>query len=130
MTELTAGRIMKKAADCLDLCKEDFDRDSFEACVNRAYYSMFHSVQALLFISGVHVKTHVGAHSRFRELFIKTSLLDISLSVRLQRAFEKRQFSDYDYDEVAEHEASESVEDAAYFFDSVVRYLKENNHLQ
>lgn len=130
MTEITAGRIIKKAADCLGHCKEDFERESFEACVNRAYYSIFHSIHALLLISGDHAKTHVGAHNRFRELFIKTGLMDISLSIRLQRTFEKRQFSDYDYDEITEIEASESVEDATCFFDTVVRYLKENNHLQ
>lgn len=42
MTELTVARIIKKAADCWDSCKGDFDHDSFEACVNRAYYSRFH----------------------------------------------------------------------------------------
>ena len=130
MTELTAGRIMKKAADCLEHSKEDFEREAFEACVNRAYYSMFHSIHALLFVSGDHAKTHVGAHNKFRELFIKMGLMDMSLSIRLQRTFEKRQFSDYDYDEITESEAFESVEDATYFLDSVVRYLKENNHLQ
>ena len=76
------------------------------------------------------MKTHVGAHNRFRELFVKTSLMDISLSIRLQRTSEKRQFSDYDYDEITESEASESVQDATFFFESVVRYLKENNHLK
>ncbi len=130
MTELTAGRIMKKAADCLEHSKEDFGREAFEACVNRAYYSMFHSVHALLFVSGDQVKTHVGAHNGFRERFIKLGLMDMSLSIRLQRTFEKRQFSDYDYDEITKSEAFESVEDATYFLDSVIRYLKENNHLQ
>jgi len=51
MTELTAGRIMKKAADCLEDGKGSFELGLYEACVNRAYYTMFHSVQALLFIS-------------------------------------------------------------------------------
>lgn len=121
---------MKKAADCLEVSREDFERHLFEACVNRAYYSMFHSIHALLFISGDHAKTHAGVHNRFRELFVKTGLIDISLSIRLQRTFEKRQFSDYDYDEIMESEAFESVGDATYFFETVVRYLIENNHLQ
>lgn len=130
MTELTAGRIMKKAADCLEHSKEAFESKSFEACVNRAYYTMFHSIHALLLISEVQAKTHVGAHARFREIFIKTNVLDISLNTRLQRTFEKRQFGDYEYDEVAECEALESFEDATHFFGQVVRYLEENNHLQ
>lgn len=130
MNVLTAGRIIGKAADCLEHSKEAFERKSFEACVNRAYYAMFHSIHALLLVSGVQTKTHVGAHSRFRDIFIKTGVMDISLNTRLQRSFEKRQFGDYDYDEVAESEALESFEDATHFFEVVVRYLKENNHIK
>ena len=76
------------------------------------------------------MKTHVEAHNKFRELFMKTGLMDISSSIRLQRTFEKRQFSDCDYGEVTRSEASESAEDANHFFEAVVGYLIENNHLQ
>lgn len=129
MTELTAGRIMKKAADCLEDSKGSYELRLYEACVNRAYYTMFHSIQALFFVSGIKTKTHVGAHYKFREMYLKTGFLDISLNIRLQRAFEKRNFSDYDYEEVAEQQALESVEDAVVFFEAALRYLKENNHL-
>jgi uncharacterized protein (UPF0332 family) len=130
MTELTAGRIMKKAADCLDGSKGAYELGLYEPCVNRAYYTMFHSIQALLFVSGVKTKTHVGAHYKFREMYLRTGLLDVSLNAGLQRTFEKRNFGDYDYDEVAEHEAQESIVDAVKFFESALQYLKENNHIK
>jgi uncharacterized protein (UPF0332 family) len=130
MTELTVGRIVKKAADCLEDSKGAYRLGLYEACVNRAYYTMFHSVQALLFVSGVKTKTHAGAHYKFRELYLKTGFLDSSLNIRIQRTFEKRNFGDYDYDEVAEDEAQESIQDATTFFESVLQYLKENNHLK
>jgi len=63
-------------------------------------------------------------------LYLQTGLLDASLNIRIQRTFEKRNFGDYDYDEVAEQEARESTEDAVTLFESVLQYLKENNHLQ
>jgi uncharacterized protein (UPF0332 family) len=39
----------------------------------------------------------------------------------------KRQFSDYDYDEVLEEDARESIDDAVIFVNATTQYLKENN---
>lgn len=130
MTALTAGRIMKKAADCLEDSKWTFDRKLFDVCAYRAYFSIYHSIQGLLFVSGVQAKDHSQAHSKFSEMFIKTGLMDISLHKRLKRTFEMRQASDYQYYKVSEQEALKSIENAAAFFESAIQYLKENNHLQ
>ncbi|WP_439555928.1 HEPN domain-containing protein [Dyadobacter sp.] len=130
MSEVTLEKILRKAEDCLEVSQSFLEEARNEACVNRAYYAIFHCIQALLFASNVQVKTHVGSHTKFRELFIKTGILDIVLNTTLQRAFEKRQFSDYDYDEVLEEDARESVQDAAQFVNATLQYLKENNHLQ
>lgn len=130
MNEMVLERIICKIEECIESSKDAFEEKHYEACINRAYYAMFHSVQALLLIQDIHSKTHVGAHTKFREFYIKTGLLDISLSDRLQRSFVKRQFSDYDYEEVSEDQAKESLEDTAQFVNSTMHYLKENNHLK
>ncbi|MCE6992214.1 HEPN domain-containing protein [Dyadobacter sp. CY323] len=130
MSEVTLEKIIRKVVDCLEVSQMSFEEGHNEGCVNRAYYAMFHCIQALLFISNVQSKTHVGSHTKFRELFIKSGILDLELNVMLQRAFEKRQFSDYDYDEVLTEDARESVEDAERFVNATIQYLKENNHLQ
>ena len=130
MNEITLTRILLKVEDCLESSQSSFDENFFEAAVNRAYYAMFNSVQALLFVSKSYVKTHSGAHNKFRELFIKTGVFDKELSTSLQRSFEKRQFSDYDYDEVLAEDAQESILDARVFFNATVLYLRKNNFLQ
>lgn len=130
MNEITLSKILYKAEDCFESSLSSFDEEFFEAAVNRAYYAMFHSVQALLFVSKSYTKTHSGTHSKFRELFIKTGVLGNELSISLQRSFEKRQFSDYDYDEVLEEDARESIHDAKTFLDATILYLKNNNLLQ
>lgn len=130
MNEVTLTKILLKAEDCLDSSRASFEDKFFEAAVNRAYYAMFHSVQALLFVLESSTKTHNGAHNKFRELFIKTGILDKELSTSLQRSFEKRQFSDYDYDEVLEEDAQESIQDAINFVNATNQYLKENNFLK
>jgi uncharacterized protein (UPF0332 family) len=130
MSEVTLPRIIMKIEECVEVSKSNYEEKHFEACINRAYYAMFHSVQALLLIHDFHSKTHVRAHSKFRELYIKTGLLDISLSDKLQRSFVKRQFGDYDYEEVTEDQAIESIEDAEQFVKATMTYLKENNYLK
>jgi uncharacterized protein (UPF0332 family) len=130
MSELTPVKIIKKAEVCLDDARSSYLDSSLEACVNRAYYSIFHCIQALLLVSEIETKTHVGSHNKFRELFLKTGLWDREFNTILQRSFEKRQFSDYDYDEVLQEDAKESVEDAEHFFEATVFYLKQNNFLQ
>lgn len=53
MTGLKLIKIVKKADDCLADARALFEESSFEASVNRSYYSIFHLIQALLFVSNV-----------------------------------------------------------------------------
>ncbi|MCE7066289.1 HEPN domain-containing protein [Dyadobacter sp. CY326] len=130
MSGVTLPKIIMKIEELIEASKDNYEEKHFEACVNRSYYAMFHSVQAFLFIQNFHSKTHVGAHSKFRELYIKTGLLDTTLTDKLQRSFVKRQFSDYDYEEVTEEQAVEAIEDAEAFVKATMTYLKQNNHLK
>lgn len=130
MKELTLTRIILKAEDYLESSKSSFRNEFFNAAVNGAYYTIYHAVQALLFVSESNTKTHNGAHAKFRELYIKTGILDKTLNTCLQRSFEKRQFGDYDYDEVLLEDAEESVNDAELFLNATILYLKKNNFLQ
>ena len=51
MNEITLARILSKVEECLDSSQSAFKDKFFEAAVNRAYYAMYHSVQALLLVS-------------------------------------------------------------------------------
>lgn len=89
MKELTLNKIILKAEDYLESSKSSFRNEFFNAAVNGAYYTIYHAVQALLFVSESNTKTHNGAHAKFRELYIKTGILDKTLNTCLQRSFEK-----------------------------------------
>ena len=122
--------ILTKAVDCFDDSNEFLVRKRYEAALNRAYYSMFHCIQALL--STVHsvTKSHSGAHNAFHKEFILTLRFSKDLGLALKRTFEKRQFGDYEYDEVLYEDAKESVYDAQKFLNATTQYLKENNFLK
>jgi uncharacterized protein (UPF0332 family) len=115
MGEVTLQKILAKTEQCLGSSKNSYERKRLEACIDRAYYAMFHSVKALLLTLDIHSKTHAGVHLNFRNFNIKTDNLSASLSDRLQRSYVKMQIVDYHYEEVTEDQAIESIEDAEQF---------------
>ena len=123
MSDHSIANILSKASDCLDDSILLLSEESYDAALNRSYYTMFHSIQALLFTISFVAKSHSGAHNAFHKHFILTQLLPRNLGLVLKRTFEKRQFGDYDYDEVL-------LEDARLFFEVTVLYLKKNNFLK
>jgi uncharacterized protein (UPF0332 family) len=63
--------------------------------VNRAYYSMFYAVLALLVSIDKTPAKHQGALSFFDEYFIKTKIFPKEMSKIIRDAFESRQEGDY-----------------------------------
>lgn len=95
---------------------------------NRAYYSLFHSILALLYTTDLSIpKTHTGAHTEFRKLFIKTGLFAQSLSATISELFNLRQGGDYEIDfDIAIEDAHSAVSQASEFLHQVEAYLREN----
>lgn len=86
--------------------------------INRAYYSMFYAVLALLLKGGIEVKTskHAGVISLFDKEFVLTGKIDPKFSKALHRMFLARQ--EVDYKELVEFsigDAEEAVHQAKEF---------------
>ncbi|MBI5696093.1 MAG: HEPN domain-containing protein [Nitrospirae bacterium] len=73
------------------------DNGSPRSVINRAYYSMFYAVLALLLHSGINPRTskHSGVLSMFDKEFVKTGRIDASFSKALHRLFDQRLKGDY-----------------------------------
>ena len=113
-------KIISKAEDFFDDAEYLFKGKRYEAVVNRCYYAMFTTVQALLITKNIFSKTHQGTMIKFHELFIKTELLPIELGRVLNETFEKRQFGDYDVDaNISENEALVVLENTRTFMDKI-----------
>jgi uncharacterized protein (UPF0332 family) len=130
MKEITLSDIIDKSFDCLEDAREALSRSRSNVALNRSYYAMFHAIQALFFVEGIAAKSHTGAHNAFHKEYILTNLLPRSTGKSLKVVFEKRQFSDYEYDGVSNAEASQAVTDADAFVTAIMQFLKENNHLK
>jgi uncharacterized protein (UPF0332 family) len=130
MKNHTLTKIITKAVKCLDDAKRFMFVTGNSFIIDRSYLAMFHGVQALLFTRNTTLMSFPKAYAAFHKEFVLTQIISKEHGLALKRSFEKRQFSDYDYDEVSQEDAKESLDDAARFVEAVIQYLKENNYLQ
>lgn len=102
----------------------------YESAVSRVYYAMFYCVEALLLTKELSFSSHKAVISEFGRHFVKTGVFPKEMSKSLTRAFEKRQFSDYEHTFVITREdAEEILKDGKTFVASVVSYLKDKASL-
>ena len=75
----------------------------WNSAVNRLYYSLFYTVSALLYTTGISVKKHSSVKSQFTLHYVKTGKIDKKYGQLLSDLFDWRQKGDYenifDYDE-------------------------------
>jgi uncharacterized protein (UPF0332 family) len=76
---------------------------SWNAVVNRLYYSCFYAVISLLLKNGIETQSHEGARTQFGLHFVKTGKIDKIHGKLFTKLFDYRQKGDYgdlfDYDE-------------------------------
>ena len=71
------------------------ENGSWRSCINRLYYSVFHLITGLLSIDGISTKTHEGLKTKFLQLYVKTSIIQIESGKLFTRLMDWRQESDY-----------------------------------
>ena len=100
--------LIKRAKRYLKSAEILIKEGDYESSVSRTYYAMFYPVQALLLTRNLSFSSHRGVISAFGKYFIKTEIFSKDMGIELNRAFEKRQISDYEYTFVISEE--ETVE--------------------
>jgi uncharacterized protein (UPF0332 family) len=113
-----AREVLKDARALYDLERSPM------SIVNRAYYSMFYAVLALLVSIDKDASKHQGALSFFNEYFIKTQAFPKEMSKLIRAAFESRQEGDYrDMSKIDRETATEILNSADEFFKAVEEKL-------
>lgn len=115
-----------RALESLDDAQANLSDQRYLVAVNRSYYSVFYAITTLLHEKDfLNTKSHSGAHTKFRELYIKTELMPTQASQWLDKTWELRQAGDYDFEEtVSDKEALQAVESARLFIKAVRQYLQ------
>ena len=80
--------------------------EDYKGANNRAYYSIFHAINAVHAVSGKAYKRHKDAVANFNKDYVKTSVFPREMGRKIGQAEEIRHASDYD-DYIASKEESE-----------------------
>lgn len=98
MSDYKSGYIdyrLSKANEALAAAKLLAENNSWNACINRLYYSCYYAVSALLLKKGVSAQTHTGLKTQFNLHFIKTGVLEKRFGKLYADLMDWRQKGDY-----------------------------------
>ena len=84
-----------------------FSIEDYKRANNRAYYSIFHAINAVHAVSGKAYKRHKDAVANFNKDYVKTSVFPREMGRKIGQAEEIRHASDYDDFYIASKEESE-----------------------
>ena len=93
--ELSKHRL-KQAKEDLKASKLLYDTKLFKSANNRAYYSIFHSMKAILALEPIDFKRHKDVISYFNKNYIHTEIFPKNMGRRISDASRIREDSDYD----------------------------------
>ncbi len=115
---------LERAKEFLDSAVKNLEIEEYRTANNRAYYSIFHAMRAVLALDEIDFKKHSGVISYFREHYIKTKVFDREISDIITAASLIRSKSDYDDFYIAKKdEAAEQVENAKKVYTIIKNYL-------
>ena len=121
--DLSKHRITQ-AKQCLEDAKSLLASGGYKGAANRAYYCAFHSIRSLLALERVDYKSHKAIISDFRKKYIKTGILEMSLSEILTVLFRVRTDSDYDdFFVIEKEEVVKQIENAEFFYKRIEEHL-------
>lgn len=128
---LDVGTKMDVARHRLHVAKEDLDAalltfqaGQYRAANNRAYYSIFHTVCAVLAKEGIAFKRHKDTLSYFNKHYVQPEIFPRELGRKIVKAEEIRHASDYDTFYIASKEVTaQQIETATNLFELAKQHL-------
>jgi len=122
--EISKYRI-KKAYNNYISAERNFKADDYETAANRAYYSIFHMMCALLILEGKDFKKHSAVISEFQKEYIKTGIFNKDFSNIVSDSSILRNNSDYTDMFFTERDDTEKqINNAKMFYDAVKSYIE------
>ncbi len=117
---------VESADEDLETAKELLKLNRYRAAVNRAYYAIFSTTNAVLLSKQIERSKHSGVEAAFIQNFIKTGIFRIEFGKMFNYIRKKREECDYSSKIKIDRETAEKiVEDAEKFIRRMKEYLKE-----
>ena len=118
----------------MDIAKDDLrsakillDADEYRGANNRAYYSIFHAINAVHALSGKSYKKHKDAIANFNKEYVKTEIFPRKIGRSIAEAEEIRHASDYDDFYIAnKDEAKDLIGTAEKLIELIEKYIEKS----
>ena len=122
---LTKIRI-EQAYDDLNVCQTLYNLQMYKAANNRAYYSIFHTMRAILFLEPRDYKRHKDVIAYFNQNYINKEIFPRTLGHRIKNAEIIRDNSDYnDFYIVSKDDTEEVMKTANDLYEYALKYIRE-----
>lgn len=117
---------IQRAKEDLEAAHLLFNAGNYRIANNRAYYTIFHAMRAVLVFDNFDSSKHSGVIAEFRRRYIKEGIFPVELSKMIGSAFTIRNASDYDDMFLAsKSDTEEQIANAEYVYRLLSEYIKD-----
>ena len=115
---------IEHAEECISAAKSLLETENYKSSANRAYYTVFHSMRAVLAFDMIDMKHHSAVIAEFRRLYVKTGIFDVELSKIISILSDSRTDSDYDdFFVISRAEVEDQIKYAEHFLECIKEYV-------
>lgn len=123
LEELAEYRL-ERAKEMISASENNLKIGEYKTSLNRSYYAIFHAMRAANVLKGFDSSKHSGVIAFFTKEYLKTEILDRSLSFIIKDSSLCREKSDYDDFYIASQtEAEEQLKNASCFVQKIDEYV-------
>ena len=124
--ELSKHRLEQAKEDLL-ASKMLYDEKFYKSANNRAYYSIFHSIKAVLALEPIDFKRHKDVTAYFNKNYVHTEIFPKEIGHKISKATTIREDSDYDDEFIVKpEETEEQVKTAKELLKLVGEYINKD----
>lgn len=122
--EVLAKYRLEQSKENLEEAKVLFNNDKFKGANNRAYYSIFHAIKAILAFEQVDFKKHSSVIAYFNKEYVSKGIFSKELGKKVNEARFYREKSDYvDFYIVTKEECIEQINTAELMIENTEKYI-------
>lgn len=115
---------LEKSKEALVSAKLLYDNHDLIGANNRAYYSIFYAIRAVLALERVDFKRHKDVIAYFNKNYVKTEIFPKRIGSKIAQTQTVRERSDYDDQYIPSNDKTEAqIETAKELIDLVERFL-------
>ena len=117
--------MLNKSRKTLRVAERHLEEEEYDFTSSKAYYAVFHLMQAALLTKGMTYSKHKGVIGGFSQHFIKPGLFPEEFGKLIQRLRRDREVGDYGYEmTVTAEKAAQDVQLARRMTEAIEAYLK------